>query len=98
MLLVAISLVLCVCVCRVGFNNCGRHGPAINFEKPIDSIAVSGHKMLGCPMPCGVLLPAYTATLPSLHKMPFFQSHSASLPQAAILCTRTGRFDEAQTC
>jgi histidine decarboxylase len=30
--------------------------PQIDFEKPIDSIAVSGHKMLGCPMPCGVAL------------------------------------------
>jgi histidine decarboxylase len=29
--------------------------PKIDFQtKPIDSIAVSGHKMLGCPMPCGV--------------------------------------------
>eukprot|EP00538_Stauroneis_constricta_P006430 CAMPEP_0119548558 /NCGR_PEP_ID=MMETSP1352-20130426/2453_1 /TAXON_ID=265584 /ORGANISM="Stauroneis constricta, Strain CCMP1120" /LENGTH=725 /DNA_ID=CAMNT_0007593867 /DNA_START=47 /DNA_END=2224 /DNA_ORIENTATION=+ len=25
-------------------------------EQPIDSIAVSGHKMLGCPMPCGIAL------------------------------------------
>lgn len=23
---------------------------------PIDSIAVSGHKFLGCPMPCGITL------------------------------------------
>jgi histidine decarboxylase len=30
--------------------------PEISFQKPIDSIAVSGHKMLGCPMPCGVTL------------------------------------------
>jgi len=31
--------------------------PTISFQtKPIDSIAVSGHKMLGCPMPCGVAL------------------------------------------
>jgi histidine decarboxylase len=30
--------------------------PIISFEKPIDSIAVSGHKMLGCPMPCGIAL------------------------------------------
>jgi histidine decarboxylase len=30
--------------------------PEISFRKPIDSIAVSGHKMLGCPMPCGVTL------------------------------------------
>lgn len=30
--------------------------PEISFDKPIDSIAVSGHKMLGCPMPCGVTI------------------------------------------
>eukprot|EP00804_Cyclotella_cryptica_P008761 CCRYP_015620-RA/>CCRYP_015620-RA protein AED:0.00 eAED:0.00 QI:265/-1/1/1/-1/1/1/785/434 len=30
--------------------------PEISFNKPIDSIAVSGHKMLGCPMPCGIAL------------------------------------------
>ncbi|VEU39709.1 unnamed protein product [Pseudo-nitzschia multistriata] len=29
---------------------------SVSFQKPIDSIAVSGHKMLGCPMPCGVTL------------------------------------------
>ena len=28
----------------------------VSFERPIDSIAVSGHKMLGSPMPCGVTL------------------------------------------
>ena len=32
------------------------YAPEISFEKPIDSIAVSGHKMLGCPMPCGIAL------------------------------------------
>ena len=32
------------------------NAPEISFQKPIDSIAVSGHKMLGCPMPCGVTL------------------------------------------
>eukprot|EP00593_Proboscia_inermis_P006575 CAMPEP_0171322086 /NCGR_PEP_ID=MMETSP0816-20121228/114740_1 /TAXON_ID=420281 /ORGANISM="Proboscia inermis, Strain CCAP1064/1" /LENGTH=354 /DNA_ID=CAMNT_0011820475 /DNA_START=138 /DNA_END=1201 /DNA_ORIENTATION=+ len=32
------------------------HAPSVTFEKPIDSIAVSGHKMLGCPMPCGVTI------------------------------------------
>ena len=32
------------------------NAPEISFRKPIDSIAVSGHKMLGCPMPCGVTL------------------------------------------
>ena len=33
-----------------------QYAPQINFDKPIDSIAVSGHKMLGCPMPCGVAI------------------------------------------
>jgi histidine decarboxylase len=32
------------------------YAPEISFAKPIDSIAVSGHKMLGCPMPCGIAL------------------------------------------
>jgi len=32
------------------------YAPEISFQKPIDSIAVSGHKMLGCPMPCGITL------------------------------------------
>jgi histidine decarboxylase len=31
-------------------------GSELSFEKNIDSIAVSGHKMLGCPMPCGIAL------------------------------------------
>jgi len=33
-----------------------EHAPEVSFKKPIDSIAVSGHKMLGCPMPCGIAL------------------------------------------
>ena len=28
----------------------------ISFDKDIDSVSVSGHKMLGCPMPCGVVI------------------------------------------
>jgi len=33
------------------------HAPEISFTtKPLDSITVSGHKMLGCPMPSGVAL------------------------------------------
>lgn len=30
--------------------------PEVSFERPIDSMTVSGHKMLGCPMPCGIAL------------------------------------------
>ncbi|MED6185506.1 COMPASS (complex proteins associated with Set1p) component [Stylosanthes scabra] len=31
-------------------------GPKITFKKPIGSITISGHKFLGCPIPCGVLI------------------------------------------
>jgi histidine decarboxylase len=30
--------------------------PQLSFKYPIDSISVSGHKMIGCPMPCGVIV------------------------------------------
>ena len=30
--------------------------PPWNFSAPVDSIAISGHKMIGCPFPCGVVL------------------------------------------
>ncbi|KNA21407.1 hypothetical protein SOVF_043420 [Spinacia oleracea] len=28
--------------------------PQVTFKKPIGSVSVSGHKFVGCPMPCGV--------------------------------------------
>ncbi|KAM1135891.1 serine decarboxylase-like [Malus sylvestris] len=28
--------------------------PKVSFKKPIGSVSVSGHKLVGCPMPCGV--------------------------------------------
>ena len=30
--------------------------PRITFKKPIGSVAISGHKFLGCPIPCGVVI------------------------------------------
>jgi serine decarboxylase len=32
------------------------HAEEVSFRRPIDSIAVSGHKFLGSPMPCGICL------------------------------------------
>lgn len=32
------------------------NAPTFDFRLPVDSIAVSGHKMIGSPMPCGVVL------------------------------------------
>ena len=31
-----------------------RQAPKVTFKKPIGSVSVSGHKFVGCPMPCGV--------------------------------------------
>lgn len=34
----------------------GKRSNKVSFKQGIDSISVSGHKMLGCPMPCGVVI------------------------------------------
>ncbi|GLT32154.1 hypothetical protein SLA2020_068400 [Shorea laevis] len=31
-----------------------KRPPKVSFKKPIGSVSVSGHKFIGCPMPCGV--------------------------------------------
>ncbi|KAH7436743.1 hypothetical protein KP509_05G033900 [Ceratopteris richardii] len=31
-----------------------QKAPKVTFKKPIGSVSVSGHKFVGCPMPCGV--------------------------------------------
>ncbi|RZB88616.1 Serine decarboxylase 1 [Glycine soja] len=33
-----------------------EQAPRITFEKPIGSVAISGHKFLGCPIPCGIVI------------------------------------------
>ena len=33
-----------------------KGAPIVNFKKPIGSIAISGHKFIGSPIPCGVVL------------------------------------------
>ncbi|KAK4253123.1 hypothetical protein QN277_010939 [Acacia crassicarpa] len=33
-----------------------KQAPRFSFKKPIGSIAISGHKFIGCPIPCGVVI------------------------------------------
>lgn len=33
-----------------------KQAPMVTFKKPIGSVSVSGHKFIGCPMPCGVVM------------------------------------------
>ena len=41
---------------------------------PIDSIAISGHKFLGCPMPCGVMLTRKKLMTPLLKPIEYLNS------------------------
>lgn len=47
-MIVCFSLFLNYCDCL--------QAPKVSFKKPIGSVSVSGHKFVGCPMPCGVQL------------------------------------------
>jgi histidine decarboxylase len=29
---------------------------SIDFQRPINSLAISGHKFIGCPFPCGIVV------------------------------------------
>lgn len=33
-----------------------RDAPMVTFRKPIGSVSVSGHKFVGAPVPCGVII------------------------------------------
>ncbi|XP_074578434.1 serine decarboxylase 1-like [Curcuma longa] len=37
-----------------------KRAPKVTFKKPIGSVSVSGHKFVGCPVPCGVLITRLT--------------------------------------
>ncbi|VAH85970.1 unnamed protein product [Triticum turgidum subsp. durum] len=33
-----------------------KQAPKVAFDKPIGSVSISGHKFMGCPVPCGVVI------------------------------------------
>ena len=33
-----------------------KEAPLVTFQKPIGSVSVSGHKFVGAPVPCGVVI------------------------------------------
>ena len=33
-----------------------KAAPMVTFKKPIGSVSVSGHKFVGAPVPCGVVI------------------------------------------
>jgi hypothetical protein len=69
------------------------HAPEVSFARSIDSITVSGHKMLGCPMPCA---DAALTQCTHLHRIAHC-SHSAheclrALHTMEISCRRSHRY------
>ena len=52
---------------------------SIDFNLPIDSIAISGHKFLGCPMPCGVMLTRKNLMTPLLKPIEYLNSVDSTI-------------------
>ena len=52
---------------------------SISFEKHIDSIAISGHKFLGCPMPCGVMMTRKNLMTPLLKPIEYLNSVDSTI-------------------
>ena len=43
----------CCCTAQIPFV---KRAPLVTFRKPIGSVSVSGHKFIGAPVPCGVVI------------------------------------------
>ncbi|MCD7471820.1 hypothetical protein HAX54_012496 [Datura stramonium] len=61
-----------------------KHAKIITFKKPIGSITISGHKFLGCPMPCGIQI-TRKSHISSLSKIEYIASADTT-----ISCSRNG--------
>lgn len=52
---------------------------SIDFNLPIDSIAISGHKFLGCPMPCGVMITRRKLMTPLMQPIEYLNSVDSTI-------------------
>ncbi|KAL9242679.1 hypothetical protein vseg_016658 [Gypsophila vaccaria] len=59
--------------------------PKITFKKPIGSISVSGHKFIGCPTPCGILMTRIKHIKVLSRDVEYIASRDAT-----ITCSRNG--------
>jgi histidine decarboxylase len=60
--------------------------PTISFTRPISSVSVSGHKFLGCPLPCGVVITRATLVKPPATA----DGGYSGARDATITCSRSG--------
>ena len=52
---------------------------SFDFNLPIDSIAISGHKFIGCPMPCGVFITRKNLMIPLLKPIEYLNSVDSTI-------------------
>ena len=63
-----------------------KQAPLVSFKKPIGSVSVSGHKFIGAPVPCGVVITRQKVS-GALHAA---AGHACCLAQV-MLCWKHGR-------
>jgi histidine decarboxylase len=53
--------------------------PMVTFRKPIGSISVSGHKFVGAPVPCGVVITRFKYVLALSSDVEYLNSRDATI-------------------
>jgi len=63
----------------LSFLNKKKIPMSFDFNLPIDSIAISGHKFIGCPMPCGVFITRKNLMTPLLKPIEYLNSVDSTI-------------------
>jgi histidine decarboxylase len=56
-----------------------RQAPLVTFKKPIGSVSVSGHKFVGAPVPCGVVLTRLRSVMALSSDVEYLNSRDATI-------------------
>jgi hypothetical protein len=56
-----------------------RTAPMVSFRKPIGSVSVSGHKFVGAPVPCGVVITRFRHVLALSSDVEYLNSRDATI-------------------
>ena len=56
-----------------------QNAPFVDFTKPIGSVAISGHKFIGSPVPCGVALTRLRNIQAIAHKVDYIESYDTTI-------------------
>jgi len=56
-----------------------KDAPLVTFKKPIGSVSVSGHKFVGAPVPCGVVLTRFSYVMALSSDVEYLNSRDATI-------------------